>query len=138
MELDSSASIDEIKQLRNFLLHQGLEKGVGIVNLLNRFSNEKQAVFLKIFEELPSYSMCYFTASFLPNFTLQSRCQIIYLPCEMNKNLTDFMNKIVEDMKKGQHSKIMIDKFKIMAATYSFLEDGVIKESDMQVILGGL
>lgn len=139
LELDSSCNVEDIKEFRNFLMKIGMNRKVGIIHFFNKFSNANQAVLLKIFEELPEQNMCFFFASFLPNFTIQTRSVIHYLP---SFNSDSFVNQLMQyilfQMKENTLTKEMINGFKIVLQTQSLFLDKVISENERDVIFKGL
>jgi hypothetical protein len=139
IELDQTATIDELKTLRQQLAQPGLSRKVGIVYRLNRLSLTHQAILLKIFEELPEFNACFFTASFLPSYTIMTRSQIHYVNTIMNEsNIRKMHQHIFEAMKQNVFSPQHARGWRIFLQTYSFYMDNMINEKEKNTILAGL
>lgn len=138
MILDSKAGIDEVKQLRVFLMHRGMERRVGVIYGLNKWKNSQQAVLLKIFEQLPEFNAVYYTASFLPNVVILTRSILWKLPSVRNKLIEDLSVRLLETMQQGGSTHEMMNGLKIVAQVQSWVDDGVIGQKEQSVILKSL
>lgn len=137
LELKIGATIDEVKQLRKFLMHRAMNRRVGIINLLNRLSETHQAILLKIFEELPEYNACFFTSSFAIRMTIKNRCKIIYAPLVRNAELEQMTKKILNEMKNKTFNEKMSRNWRAFLQIQSFYSDGLIDEKEKSVMLIG-
>lgn len=140
MELDSKAGIDEIKQLRVFLMNRGMNRRVGVVYGLNKWKENHQAVLLKIFEQLPSFNAVYYTASFMPSMVIQTRSLITQVGNVSNELIKKLCLQILDGMKGDAHEHIssMMHGLQIVAQVQSWVDDGVIGSKEQSVILRSL
>lgn len=139
MEISNTISIDDLKSFRLFLQTRAMSRNVGVINLLNKFSDTKQAVLLKIFEQLPEFNVVFFTASFVPNMIIASRSQIRYIKQERtHAAIQNVMGKVLSAMRSKTLSSAMMDSYNIVVQACSWFQDGVINEKELDVILKGL
>ena len=137
-ELDNTAPIDEIKDFRKMLMNQHIKQKIGVIYRINKFTSAKQAILLKIFEEMPEYNKCYFLASFLPTFTIITRSEIHYLKTEKNPELTKAKNFMINQMEAKTLTKKMKNAWKVLLKTQSLYDDSIINEQEKTLILKGL
>lgn len=136
--LDIDADIEEIKQFRLFLLNRGLNRKVGIIYNLNKWSENEQAILLKIFEQLPEFNTVYYTATFFPNFVIKTRSHIVQLGANINLDLKKYMEYLQEAMRNKQLNQKMMDGWKILIQTESLFNDGIINLQQKATILRSL
>lgn len=137
-EIDNTASMDEVKEFRTMLLSHKVKQTVGIVYMLNKFSSSKQAVLLKIFEELPEYNKCYFLASFLPTFTIQTRSEIHHMKNVQEPELMQAMKFIIHQINTQKLTNEEYNAWKVLIKTHSLLKEGIISQKEKETILKGI
>lgn len=140
--LDANANIDDIKQFRVFLLKQGINRRVGVIYGLNKWSDSQQAILLKLFEELPSFNKVFYASSFLPNFVIVTRSYIIHL--KNGGNILDNENILAKPMQMlfnamcdGKDEKFLAqlkNGWKILVQAQSWFVDSVIAEKERDLI----
>ena len=139
LEINHKSSLDEVKNFRSWLMSENIKKKVGIIHFLNRFTSSEQAVLLKIFEELPQYSEVLFSATSDVSYTIQTRCEIIYLSSFSNdKDIAFAMNKVFDMMRNKNLTKDMMQAWYILLQVVSMSQDDVISDKEREVICDSL
>ncbi len=138
MILDAKSNIEDIKQLRIFLMNRGFNRRVGIIYGLNKWKDSQQAVLLKIFEQLPEFNCVYYTASYMPSMVIKTRSEIWHVKSGKNVMLYELGKMLLNAMKDGSYTKEMMDGFKIAVQVQSWVDDGVIGQKEQSIILKSL
>jgi len=140
IHLNEDISVDDIKTFRKQLIKSTYSRNIGIIQRLDKFNPQKQAVLLKVFENLPSYCVVFYVASYLPSFTIQTRSEIYYLQNKIaiNENMKLAMSFILNAMKNQSFDECISNSWKIFVKIQSLYFDGIISEDDKNAILNGL
>lgn len=139
VDLAEDSTIDDIKEFRKKLLQPTLTRKIAVIQRLDKFSDAKQAVLLKIFETNLEDVSIIFHAAYLPNYTIETRSKIYFISSQKtNEEVSQMMEKILVAMKNGTLDESLSAKWSVFIRAESLQMDGIISENEKNTILKGL
>ncbi len=134
-EIDFKSGIDQVRNFQIQIRKNFIAQKIGVIRLINKFSDQNIAVLLKTFEELEDLNVvCFYTASYLPSYVIATRSFIHYLNKDYklpeNIEKKEIMDFLIYKMKSNQFSDKLKEAWKIYLNIVSWFEDGVISESE--------
>lgn len=140
-EIDGNASIQEIKNFRNFLNKPTIyEYKTAVITNIQKTPPASQAVLLKVLENLPHNCKVFILAAYMPSFTIKTRCRttILYSRVEKEPELKKGYEFMQIALQKKNIDENLLNGWKILLKTISWLREGAITQEQKNTILKGL
>lgn len=139
LEFKEELSMEDIKSLQGFLLKEGLRPKKAVIYYFNKLNDAKQSVFLKVFEELPDFSSVVLHSTSFVNFTIQTRCDLLFLSSEdSSADMTWLFDSFKESLLSKSLNRKKKEGFYVYLETLNLYRNGYLTEEEKNYILNDL